>query len=112
MFMSIDNHNKLKSQIWINIAMTHHCNLNCRGCAVFSPLAPIENLSRNQIINDFIHLKNLFGDIYDFKFSYLGGEPLLNPDFLNIVNDIRLLFPNSYQDFLTNAEYQLATIIK
>ncbi|MBQ8886242.1 MAG: radical SAM protein [Candidatus Gastranaerophilales bacterium] len=93
---------KHKKCFWINIAMAQHCNLNCKGCAVFSPLAEKNVLSFSQPIKDFEHIKSISREIIDFKFSYLGGEPLLNPNFLDIVKRMRELFPNSYQDFLTN----------
>lgn len=91
-----------QNSLWINIAVAHHCNLNCKGCAVFSPLAEKSFLDISQIEKDFEHIKSICGKSVDFKFSYLGGEPLLNSKFIDIVKKVRNIFPNSYQDFLTN----------
>ncbi len=84
------------------VSLATHCNLNCKGCDTYSPLAGEgEVVTIEQFTKDLIKLKELAPN-REFNFAFLGGEPLLNPDVIPILKLKNKLFPNSNSDFLTN----------
>ena len=75
-----------KNQIRFIVDIVDHCNLNCKGCGHFSPLAPKSFLDIETFENDLRRLNELLnGNIYCFEL--MGGEALLHPqleDFIEI----------------------------
>lgn len=68
--------------------VAEHCNLNCRGCNNFSPIAEPEFIDVSQLRKDLERLSGLFGR----KCSYIwlsGGEPLLHPEIISIMRAVR-----------------------
>lgn len=89
------------SKLYFEVHLVEHCNLNCKGCAHFSPLAIPEFLDINSYRNDLERLRELTdGDI--FRITLLGGEPLLHPDIEDFILLSRLYFPNSVIRLITN----------
>lgn len=85
----------------IDVDITRHCNLNCKSCGHFSPLAREEHYDLKQFESDIKRLKKLFGK----KMSYiqlLGGEPLLNPNVSLYMNIARQSFPETEIIIITN----------
>ncbi len=74
------------------VHVAEHCNLNCKNCGHFSPLAKEEYLDIEQYKKDCARLSELFGGEVKFV-SLLGGEPLLNPDLVEIMRITREAFP-------------------
>jgi cyclic pyranopterin phosphate synthase len=66
--------------------IVHHCNLSCRACTHLSPWAakcfadPDQVVSDLSVLAEYCHLKGV---------GLLGGEPLLHPDLLGVVDAIR-----------------------
>ena len=63
-----------------------HCNLRCRYCDQWSPFwdqefMPLEVLKRD--------LRRLAEALLAFEFKILGGEPLLNPQLLDVIAIVR-----------------------
>lgn len=101
--MELEKSEKLKPQekLQINIAIVRHCNLGCKGCDHFSPVAeerymPIENYER-----DLRRLSELLTDNIEF-ISLLGGEPLLNPDIISFMSIGRSCFASTDINICTN----------
>lgn len=79
-----------------------HCNLNCRGCSVFSPLADEGYSSVAQIESDLSRLAGKMGGDGVLRLHLLGGEPLLHPDIEKVAKIARGAFPGADIDFTTN----------
>jgi cyclic pyranopterin phosphate synthase len=66
--------------------IVHHCNLSCRACTHLSPWAAKYFVDPDQVVSDlsvlakYCHLKGV---------GLLGGEPLLHPDLLGVIDAIR-----------------------
>lgn len=89
---------KLKFPLEIHLA--DHCNLNCKGCSHYSP---ISNLSFKTVEELKLPLKRLSHYNYFFnEIRLLGGEPLLNPNLLEIISYVRLCFPLTTIKIITN----------
>ena len=94
---TIEVRKKLKFEIHI----TEHCNLNCKFCNHFSPLAKEEYLSLEEYKKDLGRLSDLFeGEMQQIKI--LGGEPLLHPNIIQFLEVTRKLFPKGSIKILTN----------
>lgn len=90
---------KEKFQFEVDIAM--HCNLKCKSCHHFSPLAEKEVTDFHVFRNDFERLANLFGEDVD-RIYLLGGEPLLNSDISIYLGTARKSFLNATIELITN----------
>ena len=85
----------------LEIHIVEHCNLLCKGCVHFSPLAKEEFLSLEEFRNDLERMHELTdGNIKIF--NILGGEPLLHPQCLEFLKTTREIFPNSVVKLVTN----------
>lgn len=76
------------------------CNLNCRGCAHFSPIFEKKMPDIHQRLQDVEKLKTLFSHIA--LFYILGGEPLLNPQIDRYIYKIREILPETHIVLVTN----------
>ena len=83
------------------IALSSHCNLNCKRCDEYSPLAKKEFVTYEQFCKDMEKLKELAPD-REFDTVFIGGEPLLNPELVQIMYKTKELFPNAKRAILTN----------
>lgn len=90
---------KLKLQFQTHIV--EHCNLNCRGCYHFSPLANKEFLSIDDYKRDIKRLSELFNGNME-RILLLGGEPLLHPQVNDFFVITRKYFPHGDIHMLTN----------
>ena len=67
-----------KEKIRFIVDIVDHCNLNCKCCGHFSPLAPKGFLDINTFERDLKRLHELlYGHIHCFEL--MGGESLLHP---------------------------------
>ena len=82
-------------------SLASHCNLNCKGCAHFSPLSGEEFPDFDEAERDFARLGELFGGTCNY-ISLMGGEPLLNPRIEDYCRMARNYFPNGDVQILTN----------
>ena len=85
---------------YLEFHITDHCNLNCKSCTHFAPLAEKTYLSPDSFINDMTRLKALFTNIS--RMRIMGGEPLLHPQVTEFIALSRSFFPNSKITLVTN----------
>lgn len=81
--------------------LVEHCNLKCRGCYHFSPLAKEEYLDLNEYESDLQRLSELFSGRAE-EILLLGGEPLLHPQINRFLEISRKYFPIGKIKILTN----------
>ena len=85
------------------IDLTDHCNLNCKGCDVFSSVAEEYCLDLDELEKDLKRVAALFDNGNDIKTLYLlGGEPLLHPDINRAMKIARQYFPKAFIAIITN----------
>ena len=79
--------------------ITEACNLKCRGCSHFSVFAKPKHKDLKEFEREFKRLAEIeeIGII-----RLMGGEPLLNPDFMEYVRIARHYFPYSKIALVTN----------
>ena len=86
---------KLKSPyISFEYHISEHCNLNCKGCDHFSPLAEPRLTKYEEFEKDIERMSELF-DKKALSIHILGGEPLLNPDICKFIKKTRECFPDT-----------------
>lgn len=86
---------------YIEIPITDRCNLNCKGCLFACNMVGMNtDVPSTDIINDIKRMKELFEDIPWIRI--LGGEPLMHPDIIKILEETRKIFPDSEIDLCTN----------
>lgn len=71
-----------------------HCNLNCKGCDHFSPIADERYVTLERIKCDLEQMKYILGEDLEL-ISIMGGEPLLHPDLIKIIKITRNIFQNT-----------------
>jgi hypothetical protein len=85
---------------YIETHLVDHCNLNCKGCSHFSPLAENTFADIHVFKKDFFRLSQLFDNILAIRL--MGGEPLLHPDLILFLKFARSIFKNSQIYLVTN----------
>ena len=79
--------------------ITNVCNLNCTNCNRFNNFA----FSGHQLWNDHADTYKKWANLLDIDtIGIIGGEPMLNPDFMSWVTGVRELWPNSELRIITN----------
>ena len=74
--------------IHIEVNINKDCNLNCRGCDHFAPVAEADTLELDVFEQDMKRLSEVMaGHIH--RIILLGGEPLLNEHLLDYVRIVR-----------------------
>ena len=89
------------SLTYFEMPIVDSCNLNCKGCLfaynqeeTAGPIALVE------IKSDLKQMADRFADVAWIRF--LGGEPLLHPDLVEILSYARRLYPATILDVCTN----------
>ena len=85
---------------YIEININDHCNLNCKGCSHFAPLAPTSFKDFDTFLRDIKRLKQLIPHV--FKIRIMGGEPFLNPEIRRYVEVLKEVYPYSDLRVVTN----------
>ncbi len=70
----------------VEVNLTAHCNLSCYGCDHASPLHAEAYLSIDELAMDLAALSPVY---HVFEFLLTGGEPLLHPQLLGVIETIR-----------------------
>ena len=70
----------------LEVVIATHCNLRCRACAYFSPVMPVATVPAVQIRRD---LSALARCVHASEVRVLGGEPLLHPELVPVLQVIR-----------------------
>lgn len=90
-----------QKKLYFEIHLVEHCNLNCKGCSHFAPLAQEEYIQMENFVKDIDRIKKITkGDLLFVKL--LGGEPLLHPEIKELVCYVRKTFPKVPIRLLTN----------
>lgn len=85
---------------YLELHLTDHCNLDCKGCGHFSPLAAPNFASIEQYRLDLSRLSQLFSNIRIIRL--MGGEPLLHPEVIDFIAMTYRFFPHANIRFVTN----------
>jgi MoaA/NifB/PqqE/SkfB family radical SAM enzyme len=91
----------LMTSMKMGVYATQHCNLNCKCCTAYSPIAKEEFLDIDSYKNDMAKLAELTSNKME-NFYITGGEPLLHPRIMEIFRIARELFPETDIYFMTN----------
>lgn len=79
--------------------ITNVCNLNCTNCNRFNNFS----FTGHQRWNDYVDIYKQWADILEInEIGILGGEPMLNPDFMLWINGLHTLWPDSKIKIITN----------
>lgn len=85
----------------LHLHLADHCNLNCKGCDNFSPLAPEVFADIEVFEKDCIKMAELSqGRIEEIQL--LGGEPLLHPQINKFSEIVRHYFPKNKISIVSN----------
>lgn len=90
--------NKLQ---YLVLNILDHCNLNCRGCDHFSPIAKERCISADIICADLERLSEVMSSNVD-RIGIMGGEPLLHPELCRIIKKTRECFHDTIIQVDTN----------
>ncbi|MDO5568557.1 MAG: 4Fe-4S cluster-binding domain-containing protein [bacterium] len=74
--------------------LADHCNLNCKGCDHFSPLAEKKFTDFDKFSNDIHRMSELFNGKAR-SIHILGGEPLLHKEICKFMKETRKAFPDN-----------------
>lgn len=81
--------------------VVEHCNLNCKCCSTYAPIAKKQFADVNAFRRDLERLKALIGNRL-LSLHLLGGEPLLHPEIEKFIRTAREIYPDIYIDVVTN----------
>jgi len=98
-----------KSVPLIEYHLTNHCNLNCKGCAHFAPIAEPWFADIKSFESD---IKQLLTKVDIEHLILFGGEPLLHHSISNFIILARELLPKAKISILTNGILLLKTLGK
>lgn len=82
--------------------LTTHCNLNCKGCSVFSPIAKEWFADPEEFKKEIEALRRTLDGASPANLHLLGGEPLLHPQIESFAVIARDVFSEARIDFTTN----------
>ncbi len=85
----------------LDIELTGQCNLNCKSCSHFSPVAGEEKLALEEFERDLKQLAKIMPDRIR-KINLLGGEPLLHEQVEEFMEIARKCFPEAEICIVTN----------
>jgi hypothetical protein len=85
---------------YVEIHLTDHSNLNCRGCGHFSPVATQWFAGLGRLSADLVRLSQLFSNIETIRL--MGGEPLLHAGAAEAMAIARRSFPRAGIRLVTN----------
>lgn len=85
----------------LHIHLVDHCNLNCRGCDNFSPLATEVYADIDVFEKDCARMAELTKGSVD-EIQLLGGEPLLHPQIITFMEITRKYFPDNLINIVSN----------
>jgi len=86
----------------LDYAVTYHCNLNCTGCNLYSPLVKAPRFAEIESFTKDMERLNCLLDGNLPGLTLLGGEPLLNPQINDFLVVGRRHLPNTRIAVITN----------
>lgn len=87
---------------YLVINILDHCNLKCKGCDHFACVADPYLVPYQTLRNDIEKMAEIMHGDNIMKIAVMGGEPLLHPDLLEILKDVRNKFPYAIIRLTTN----------
>ena len=90
-----------RSSLRFEVSVVEHCNLNCKMCDHFSPIADKEHINLKQYEKDMARLAKLFSNQAEYIYL-LGGEPLLHPHIAQLCIVARKYFHKCSISIFTN----------
>lgn len=84
-----------RKMLFFDVHICDHCNLNCKGCTNFCPVAEEKFVDLNILERDFKRLSELTNRKCDL--NLMGGEPLLHPDIIKVFDIARKYFDCAIQ---------------
>lgn len=85
----------------LELSLVDHCNLNCKGCTHYCPVAPEHYMSMEGLDRNLAHLSVVDSAMFE-QIYILGGEPLLHPEVDRSMRLARRYFPSAQIKLLTN----------
>lgn len=85
----------------LEFVVTDWCNLNCKGCTHYSPLAPKEFEEKDRLLHAISELGRKCGKGVESAYL-IGGETLLYPDIKDAMRALRAAFPSQNLYIFTN----------
>jgi len=98
--MNLDSKDLAPALGYVEFHLTEHCNLDCKGCGHFSPIAQTEYADPLSFARDLTQLSKKFSTIGQIRL--MGGEPLLHPTPESFITSAREIFPTSDIRIVTN----------
>jgi len=95
------HHYKQPYLAYYEINIVDHCNITCKGCSHFSPIAEERVSPLETVKSDLRRMSELTARNVD-EIHILGGEPLLHPDLAEILVAAREAFPGTVISVITN----------
>lgn len=92
---------KISKKQFIDIHITDHCNLNCKGCGHFSSVSQPYDMSLEEMEIACKKLKPILHKFFN-SIHLMGGEPLLHPEVEGIMSLVRNYFPETEIQLITN----------
>ncbi|MDE7385547.1 MAG: radical SAM protein [Muribaculaceae bacterium] len=92
---------KFDEPLRLELSLVDHCNLNCKGCTHYCPIAPRHLMPVAEVEACLSHLAGVDSSMFSYIYL-LGGEPLLHPDIAEVCHLVRRYFPTVGIKLLTN----------
>lgn len=92
---------KIDEPLRLELSLVDHCNLNCKGCTHYCPIAPQHLMPVDEVDAALSHLAAVDSSMFSYIYL-LGGEPLLHPAIGDICRMVRRYFPTVGIKLLTN----------
>jgi hypothetical protein len=91
----------VKTKLGFEVSICDHCNLNCVCCEHFSPIAEETYLDVEKYKKDYARLSDLVGGEISWL-HLMGGEPLLHPRLIEILDISRKHFSAGSIELVSN----------
>lgn len=91
-----------KTGLDLAIHLTEHCNLNCKNCDTYAPIANKGEQDLDLLEQDLKRLSEIMGSDRIHTLHLSGGEPLMHSRIDEIPALVRKYLPRTYIYFITN----------
>lgn len=93
---------KKRQPLHIEFNLTDYCNLNCKGCTHYSPIAPAEFQKLESLEREMRHLAGIKNADIIKEVYLIGGETLLYPHLNKAIEYASKYFPDKKISIFTN----------
>ena len=97
-------YNNMKLPYWLEIHLADHCDLGCKSCSHYSPIAPKRFETPEGLRKSLAVLKKRGVTKFFDEIHLMGGEPLLNPQIAELIRITRDAFAEVPIIILTNGK--------